>query len=144
MLELVDLRRKYEENGIMNNAKNPARTSAIIHVAGTLVLSSLIRLANNYISVKLHSGSYRCQRSNDESTVYRGIRDKLQKKLIPRKPHHPPNPRTKMVFQLAHKTATTIDTHFIRTSSTILGMMCPIRFNDLTMSTPPRIPSHLT
>jgi hypothetical protein len=35
----------------MNNAKNPARTSAIIHVAGTLNVSSLIRLANNYPSV---------------------------------------------------------------------------------------------
>jgi len=144
MLELVELRRKDDENGIMNSAKNPARTSAIIHVAGTLVLSSLIRLANNYPSGKLDRGSYRCQRSNHECTIYRGISDKLQKKLIPRKPHHPPNPRTKMVFQLAHTTATTIDTHFIRTSSTILGMMCPIRFNNLAMSTPPRIPSRLT
>lgn len=36
------------ENGIINKAKNPARTRAIIHVLGTLRLSSLNRLAKNY------------------------------------------------------------------------------------------------
>jgi hypothetical protein len=53
MSEVVEIRTRYDENGIMNKAKNPARTSAIIHVAGILVLSSLIRLVNNYPSGKL-------------------------------------------------------------------------------------------
>lgn len=35
------------ENGIINKAKNPARTRAIIHVLGTLRLSSLNRFARN-------------------------------------------------------------------------------------------------
>jgi len=75
----------------------------MIHVLGVLRLSSRIRLANNYPSATLKEATDRCQRKHDKCTEYAGIRDKLQKKLVPRKPHHPTDPRTKVVFPLEEK-----------------------------------------